>query len=123
MNAQFARELIKRERLCVSHMLGQAHRDSLDDATRDGSSAAIPHAKRIHGHTKELGALLLRHVGVATQLREARSCVHDAIHPEIHKATSGIPGRNSRSISAWSDELPKMRSHVLLREFVDIEIA
>ena len=113
MNAQFARELIKRERLCVSHMLGQAHRDSLDDATRDGSSAAIPHAKRIHGHTKELGALLLRHVGVATQLREARSCVHDAIHPEIHKATSGIPGRNSCPLFEGSSPHSERRDDVI----------
>jgi len=37
MNAKFARELIKRERLCVSHMLGQAHRNSLDEATWDAS--------------------------------------------------------------------------------------
>jgi len=42
----------------------------------------IPHAKRIHGHTTELGALLLRHVGVATQLAKR---VHVFTMPFIPK--------------------------------------
>jgi hypothetical protein len=103
MNAKFARELIKRERLCVSHMLGQAHRDSLDDATRDGSEAAIPHAKRIHGHTKELGALLLRQVGVATQLAKR---VHVFTMPFIPKFIKRPPEYQTGTHTHFSSSSP-----------------
>jgi hypothetical protein len=54
---------------------------------------------------------------------EAYSRVHDAIRATFRQATSGIPGRYSRPISALSNEVPKMRSQDLLREFIDREIA
>jgi len=123
MNAQFARELIKRERLCVSHMLGQAHRDSLDDATRDGSSAAIPHAKRIHGHTKELGALLLRHVGVATQLAKR---VHVFTMPFIPKFIKRPPEYQAATHAHFSRavrRIPKDATTLFAEEIGGLQIA
>ena len=63
----------------------------------------IPHAKRIHGHTTELGALLLRHVGVATQLAKR---VHVFTMPFIPKFMKRPPEYQAGTHAHFSSSSP-----------------
>jgi hypothetical protein len=54
---------------------------------------------------------------------EAHSHVHDAIRTVIRKATSGIPGRNSRSLFEQFATFRKTRRRYLLRKIAVLQIA
>ena len=97
---EFLGELIEWQQLVLSLVMNDRVAGTLQYGYGDDSSPAIPWPEGFERNRQQRGELALSQTDRATQLAKlVHRCAHDAIRRGCSKATSGLHGRRSRSLS------------------------